>query len=75
MSSFCCPLIELGDKQWQISEHAQSALVVAEDDELLPHQLDRLQRPRPGQFFGQRDRLPIAAQASRAPKGGWVAWR
>src|SRR5690606_27661416 len=43
-------------------QQAQFAIVVAEQDHVLPKQLDGLQRPGAVQFLGQGDGLPVAAQ-------------
>jgi hypothetical protein len=43
-------------------EHAELAALVAEQDEVLPHELHRLDRARAGQLVGQGHRLPVAAQ-------------
>jgi len=43
-------------------EHAELAVLVTEQDEVLPHELHRLDRARTRQFVGQGHRLPVPAQ-------------
>ena len=41
-------------------EHAEAAALIAEDDEILPHQPDGRDRPVPNEVLRERDRLPVA---------------